>query len=371
MSTVYEDLSTLLEKVYKHAEALVNEECEPPEEFFRYEEQISKVRELSKIKHASRGAALTLLSYKVLHPEQDIRAHKEEYENGFSARAFDTKVTIPFLIEHSLPRNVETHWLTQTLSFAPVLLRGVQLKTVPKACGPLLVEVVNDANESQNPDLIYFMMVSIMIELILVRNKDKVVMTRPKNLPIDSVKVLIFKHFNHKYKNNAPRLPQLAIYAIYKCILDKMLRFEGQSLEPIQRMKSADRKAGTVGDIVVSKDGSPIEAVEIKFGKPIAVVDVSEAIEKVRAESVSRYYLLSTEGVASEDVEIINKKKSEFLKQNGCEIIVNGVIDTIGYYLRLLPNTTEFLSDYVDLVESDEDTGYEHRISWNDICREI
>ena len=340
-------------------------------EFDRYKEQISNATLLAELKHASRGAALTLLSYKFLHPDQDITAHKEEYQNGFSARTYDTKVTIPFLIEHSLPRNVETHWLTQTLSFAPALLRGVQLKTVPKQCGPLLIEVVNDANDAQDPQIIYFMMVAIMMQLIMVRNKDKVVMTRPKSLPIDSVKMLIFKHLHHKYKNNAPRLPQLAIFAIYKCILDKMLRFEGQKLEPLQRMKSADRKAGTVGDIVVSKDGSPIEAVEIKFGKPIAIIDISEAIEKVRAESVSRYYLLSTEGVSLEDSELIAKKKSEFLKQNGCEIIVNGVIDTIGYYLRLLPNTTEFLSYYVELVESDEDTGYEHRISWNDICREI
>jgi DNA (cytosine-5)-methyltransferase 1 len=371
MSKAFEELNELLEQLYKEAESLVNEETEFCEDFELFSNQISKARELAKIKHASRGAALTLLSYKYLNPDQDIRAHKEEYANGFSARTFDTKVTIPFLIEHSLPRNVESHWLTQTLSFAPPLLRELQLKTVPKSCGPLLVQVINDANDAMNPKIIYCMMIGIMMELILVRNKDKVVMTRPKNLPIDTVKSLIHRHFNHKYKNNAPRLPQLAIYSIYKCILGKMLRFEGQKLENIQRMKSADRKAGTVGDIVVSMNKRPIEAVEIKFGKSIAIMDVSEAIEKVRAESVSRYYLLSTHGVLSDDIELINKKKSDFLKQNGCEIIVNGVIDTIGYYLRLLPNTTEFLSEYVDLVEIDEDTGYEHRVSWNDICREI
>lgn len=369
--SVHEELTQLLEDVYKAAELLVNEPDTLPEEFARYEEQISKAKKLAEIKHAFRGAALTLLSYKFVHPNQDITAHKDEYQNGFSARAYDTKVTIPFLIEHSLPRSVETHWLTQTISFAPPLVRGTPLKTVPKQCGPLLIEVVNDANEAQDLQIVYFMMVAIMMQLIIIRNKNKVVMTRPKNLAIDLVKTLIYKHLHHKYKNNAPRLPQLAIFSIYKCILDKMLRFEGQKLEPLQRMKSADRKAGTVGDIVVSMNGSPIEAVEIKFGKPIAIIDISEAIEKVRAESVSRYYLLSTEGVSKEDAELILKKKSEFLKQNGCEIIVNGVIDTIGYYLRLLPNTTEFLANYVDLVESDDDTGYEHRISWNDICREI
>ena len=69
-------------------------------------------------RNAFRGAAVTLLGYKIVDPSQDIRAHKDEQEDGFSARTFDNKVTVPFLIEKSLPRNVETHWLTQTLSFA-------------------------------------------------------------------------------------------------------------------------------------------------------------------------------------------------------------------------------------------------------------
>ncbi len=97
-----------------------------------------------------------------------------------------------------------------------------------------------------------------------------------------------------KYKNGAPRLPQIAVYAIYCCLIDKIDRFSAQELAPLARMKSADRKAGTVGDIVVSKDSKPVEAVEIKFGKSISLIDVLEAIEKVRAESVSRYYLRDT-----------------------------------------------------------------------------
>jgi len=371
MLPTYEQLGSLLDDLYKFAEKIVGEELESPKEFILYEDQILSAKELARLKHASRGAALTLLSFRFLCPVQDIRAHKEEYEGGFSARSYDTKVTIPFLIERSLPRNVESHWLTQTLSFAGPLERGLALKTIPKACGPLLVKVVNDANDAENTDIIYYMLVAILVELVLERNKAKVLMTKPKNLPIDMIKDMLKGHFNKKYKNNAPRLPQLAIYAIYKCILSKVVRFDGQMLEPLQRMKSADRKSGTVGDIVVSHHGSPIEAVEIKFGKPITVMDISEAIEKVRAETVGRYYLLSTEGVLVDDVKLINTKKANFLKQNGCEIIVNGVIDTVGYYLRLLPDTTEFLSSYVELVQNDSDTGYEHRVAWNDICLEV
>lgn len=354
-------------QAYELAEDIVKGVCETPAEYQAEDELVAKARELAKVKHAARGAALTLLAYKICVPEQDIRAHKEEYDGGFSARTVDNAITVPFLIRHSLPRNVETHWLTQTLSFAPPLCDGLVLKTVPKNAGPLLVDVIaraNDANEAQLRSAV----AAIIYELVVERNRNKVVLTRPKGQPIDTVKELLERHFSQSYSQGAPRLPQLAIYAIYSCIIPKMLRFQGQQLNRLERLKSADRKAGTVGDIVVSEGGNPVEAVEIKYGKPITYIDVAEAIEKVRAETVGRYYLLSTQGVVQSEFDQIMDAKSNFLKQNGCEIIVNGVVDTIGYYLRLLPNTTEFLSAYASLVENDDDTAYEHRIAWNTVC---
>lgn len=368
MKDKLEQLNNLLDGIYKEAEAIVNGDKKIE---FEITQHIQAAIDLAKLKHAFRGAAITLLSYKIIVPEQDIRAHKDEYDGGFSARSYDNIVTVPFLIDKQLPRNVESHWLTQTLSFAGPLTEGTILKTQPKKSGPLLIEVVNYA-QSNTKSSVKNMLTSIFIELIKIRNKDKVILTRPKSLPIDQVKTLIDDHLNISYKNNAPRLPQLAIYAIYQSIINKMSRFENQIIDPIQRMKSADRKAGTVGDIVIlNKANQPVEAVEIKFGQQITYIHVCEAIEKVRAASVSRYYILSTNGIDPNDLCMINTKKAEFLKQNGCEIIVNGIIETIGYYLRLLPNTADFLSYYASLVESDEDTSYEHRIAWNDLCAKL
>ncbi|MEM7533106.1 MAG: hypothetical protein AAF639_13075 [Chloroflexota bacterium] len=370
MTDKFEQLKSHLQRLFHSANQIVENNQE--ERLLRlYPDEVSKATELAKLKHAFRGAAITLLAYKLVDWEQDIRAHKDEYDGGFSARSFDTKITVPFLIEQSLPRNVETHWLTQTLSFAPTLTSNVNLKTVPKKSGPLLVEVVNLAQKASSQDIIEAMVTVIFVELIKIRNKEKVILTKPKNLPIYVVTNLLKRHFAHSYKSNAPRLPQIAIYAIYQAILPQNKRFDGQELQPLQRLKSADRKAGTVGDVVVVQGQKPVEAVEIKFDQPISYIHVCEAIEKVRAESVRRYYLLSTKGIAIEDEADINDIKTRFLKQNGCEIIVNGVIETIGYYLRLLPDTTEFLFNYASLVEMDPDTSYEHRIAWNEDCTQI
>jgi DNA (cytosine-5)-methyltransferase 1 len=324
--------------------------------------------ELAATNHAFRGAAITFVAYKLSCPEQDIRAHKSEYANGFSARGADNKVTVPFLLEKTLQHSVESHWLTQTISYAPVLTSDVVLKTQPKRSGPLLIEVVNLVEEVDE-DIRRGMLVTLLLGLIKIRNASKIVLTRPKNLSINAIQILLDVHFTGRtYSKNAPRLPQLAIYAIYQAMMSKVERFAGQSLQPIARMKAADRKAGTVGDIVVTSGSLPWEAVEVKFKQPITLVHVAEAIEKVRAASVSRYYLLSTAGILDSDLSSIRTRQAEFLKHNGCEIIVNGVLESIAYYLRMLPNTTEFISNYAALVESDPDTDYEHRVFWNEVC---
>tara|TARA_R110001592_G_scaffold31753_1_gene111602 strand:- start:279 stop:1397 length:1119 start_codon:yes stop_codon:yes gene_type:complete len=331
----------------------------------------TQVDELAQTKNAARGVALTLTAYKVANPDQDIRAHKSEHEGGFAARAVDTRVTVPFLIEHTLPRNVETHWLSQTYSFAgPFVLGGKELRTQPKKAGQLLIPVV-DAIHNADPALAEAVLIAILRNLIEIRNKDRVILTRPKDLAISEVKRLISAHISSKYKSNAPRLPQLVIYAIYQCLTEASSRYDNSILEPLERLKSADRKKGTIGDIVIAKDGVRMEAVEIKQGQPIRKIHVLEAIDKVRAESVRRYYMLSDEGVDTDEAVEIEKEITNFRRQNGCEVITGGVLESMTSTLRFLSNTTDFLARYAELVETDPDTGYEHRIRWNECCDEL
>jgi DNA (cytosine-5)-methyltransferase 1 len=334
------------------------------------DELAEKVARLGSTKNAARGVALTLTAYKLIEPEQDVRSHKADHPGGFSARAFDTRVTVPFLIGHSLPRSVESHWLSQTFSFAGPYLPGTILKTQPKVAGELLIDVINSVNE-RGPEVAEAVLAGLLVQFIRIRNADRVILTRPKDLPIHKVRELVTAHLTGPYKANAPRLPQLVIYAVYECLVQSIGRYGGAVLEPLERLKSADRKRGTIGDVVIARDGRRIEAVEIKHDQPIALIHVIEAIDKVRAETVTRYYLLSNKGIDPADADQIAQRAAEFLKQNGCEIIVNGVLDSLAYYLRLLPDTTEFLFRYAELLEVDEDTGYEHRIRWNECCEAL
>lgn len=180
-------------------------------------EDAEVIIELANLNHACRGVAVTLAMYKICHPEQDIRSHKAEYENGFSARSVDTKVTVPFLSAHGLPYNVETHWLSQTLSFAGPFTEDSVLKTVPKKAGPDLIKTVTMIQNSKSTERVKNILTLIMEKMIEERNKGNIPLTKPKNLSIDKVMELLHKHFSESYQKNAPRLPQVAVYAIYQC----------------------------------------------------------------------------------------------------------------------------------------------------------
>ena len=217
------------------------------------------IKELGATAHAAPGVALTLAAYKACDPSQDVAAHKDEHNGGFSARAYDSSVTVPFLIEKSLPRNVESHWLSQTFSFAPEFRSGLELKTVPKNAGPRLVEAVSDIEANGTTAFAESVVTQILLEKITIRNAGRVVLTRPKDLSIDATIALVGRHIAQPYRKNAPRLPQLVIYAVYQCLVMHVGRYDGCNLEPLGRMKSADRKADTIGDIVVTKSGEAVK----------------------------------------------------------------------------------------------------------------
>jgi len=360
-----ERLNEAVNRCYEIAESAVGEST-LSSGFTSHELEV--IKRCANTRHASRGAVITLGICKIVYPDQDIRLHKAEFEGGYSARSIDTSITVPFLQSKGLPYNVETHWLSQTLSFAGPFLPDLVLKTVPKMAGPDLIEVANIIQNSESPEKVVNVVVLMLYYLIQERNKGNIQLTRPKNLSIDQVIVLLHKHFEHKYKKNAPRLPQVAIYAIYQCLKDSVGRYSSFELMPLERLKTANRKSGSVGDIDLKLNGRPIEAVEIKYEIPINEAIVAEAMQKIKSESVERYLILSTKPPHASDIQKIEVLKQKFLRSNGCEIIVNGVYETIKYYLRILNSTNDFINRYTDLLGVDPDLDYEHRTIWNAIC---
>ncbi len=157
----------------------------------------------------------------------------------------------------------------------------------------------------------------------------------------------------------------MAVYSVYEQLIEELDRYKGHVLVPIERLKTANRKSGTVGDVDVKLEH---RTVEIKFGMSVTSRHVSDAIEKIKAADVRRYYILATRGIDGTEQGAIAQQISQFFRTNGCEIIVNGIFETIRYYLRLIGSVDEFIARYVDHLATDDDLNYEHRTAWNSAC---
>lgn len=88
-----------------------------------------------------------------------------------------------------------------------------------------MLSVVNSIQNSANPvEHAKAVLQIIFVSLIDARNKGKVPLEKPQNLSIDQTITLLNSHILFGYEKNNPRLPQVAIYAIYQCIISEYVQ---------------------------------------------------------------------------------------------------------------------------------------------------
>jgi len=312
---------------------------------------------------------ITSLVYKLYHELQDIRKHQNSIENGYSGRTFDAKYITPFLKSVKFPAMAESGWLTRSLEQkVPYDMNYPGAISPPNLKGAFL-GLLDSVEKGENSRKILFYLFQ---GLIIQRNKHIIDLAKPVNLPIAKIMAFLENHFNSRYSSEgASRLPVLALYAVYQCLMKEAKRFENKELQFIESHTSADTRSGRIGDIeVIDEHGKPFEAVEVKHGIQISLQLVKDAFQKFSTTQVRRFYLLSTADInSSERVEIENE--IERIKNvHGCHVIANGLVKSLNYYLRMLTDTSEFVNNYVTLIEVDGALKFEHKKRWNEIISE-
>jgi len=312
----------------------------------------------------------TSLTYKLINPEQDIRKHQTSIAGGCSGRTFDAKYITPFLKSVKFPAMAESGWLTRSLeqkvpynynypgAIRPELLKKAFLETI---------DFIQKGNHL-NKVLDY-----LFQGLIIKRNVQQIDLAKPLNLPIATIVDLLTKHFESRYSaEGASRLPVLALYAAYQCLIQETKRFEGKELLEIESHTSADSRSGRIGDIdIVDSKNKAFEAVEVKHGISITSQLIKDAFEKFKTTQVNRYYLLSTANIDKKEIDNINEEIERIKNIHGCHVIANGLNDSLKYYLRLLSDTSVFIANYVNLIENDKALKYEHKKQWNIIISQM
>ena len=134
-------------------------------------------------------------------------------------------------------------------------------------------------------------------------------------------------------------------------------------------MTACDRTNKASGDIEIFRKDTLFETIEIKLDKKIDSQIVRVVEEKIYKWNPQRYYILSVLGTKQEDQTEISNIICKIGMNHGCQIIINGLLPTIKYYLRLITDINQFVTFYSKAVESDTELQHIHKIFWNKLIK--
>jgi DNA (cytosine-5)-methyltransferase 1 len=320
-------------------------------------EDLRTVVQNAETQKAVLGVTLTSLVYKVYDPKQDIRKHQEGMKGGYSGRTFDTKYVTPFL-KKKFPHfaMAESAWLTRSLEQPRPFnlnyagkIRNTVLKT---AFLKILDRVQTDSTLASK------FLVALMGLMLEATAKDDALFSKiqiTNKVTISKIIDALNLHIRHDYGKGVvgtARLPVLAIYSVYNLLMPDVKRYAGKILMPLESHTSPDSRSKSLGDIDVNNpDNTCFESVEIKHDKPITADMVGVAYRKIRSANIDRYYILTTSDPNFSNYETVMQEIEKYKKAHPCQIIVNGVIPSLKYYMRLISNPQDVIDEYTKWLE--------------------
>ncbi len=316
----------------------------------------------------------TLLFYKIENPSQDIRYHQTELSTdniqGFSGRSFDTKNITPILKELELPSMAESGWLTRSLEQPYIYDLDYQGKISNKVVKTAFLSLIYAVEEMNiDPKSILLFIIHGVYQKSLENQIQITKLANPDLLTISNMVDILTEQFNYNYEvSGGAKLPMLAFHAIYQILLEEMAKYQGCYLMDIGSYTASDKTSRTAGDLeIFYQDTNKLkEAVEIKLGVTVDLNMLLRAKGKIIAFNPERYYILSTSEIKTSDISEIERNIEDIRKNHGCQIIINGVIDTLKYYFRLIANLEKFIEIYSHLIEKDSELKKVHKLYWND-----
>jgi DNA (cytosine-5)-methyltransferase 1 len=335
-----------------------------------YQDYVIEIAKKCFARKAVYTVLVTLLVHKILYPSQDIRYHQAEMTGGFSGRSIDTKYITPTLTELGLPSMAESGWLTRSFEQPYPYTLDYNGNISPKSLKTAFLNIIDfvQIHPDKSEDVL-----RLLMKLIKSAKENNLVeiikLTNPEKLDIKSVVNALEEHFNYDYKTDGgSKLPVIAFYAIYKILVREISRYNSCTLRKLGSHTASDRTSNTAGDIeIFDKDNHLVEAIEIKHGQEISLQIVYRAKEKILKHNPGRYYIFASKYIKQSEADKINKLIKEIASEHGCQVILNGIIPTMKYYLRLIMSITDFLGDYSQLIESDNEIQKIHKQKWNEI----
>ena len=320
---------------------------------------VNTIMNKAETQKAILAALTTVLVKKIIDPKQDIRLHKIELIGGFSGRSLDTKYVTPFFKDKFTRLAMkESGWLTRSIEQAHSFNLKFPGKIRDKEIKNAFLQIIKDVQDNKaNPEKYLLILFILLIRETKKSNKKIKKILIKEELSIDIIFGYLKKHFFAKYSvAGASKLPVIAIHSIYKSLLKDAERYKNKKLLSLKSHISSDFRSKSIGDIeIVDANNDYFEVVEVKHKIPIDKIMVKDCFLKFKDKPVKRYYLLTTSdpNILKGHEEEVKSLTEEIKKIHGCEVITNGIMNSLKYYLRLIQSPGEFINNYTSALRSE------------------
>ncbi len=340
----------ILERAYQRALSIGTEPIIQLREITRQVEYIAR-------NPSNRACARFLLACalaKTHQPDVDIRKPYTEIgsPDAYSGRTYDEKFVGPFVLQHQLPCNPTTAFLTPAFrNRNTVLTPKSNLVGRP---ADLYQATLNILNAIHTEQVTAEEILTELLRWLIQIREEKEQRVRSllatldaaqgeKTLSSEAIVSLIEKHIGLK---RSSRLPVLAIAAVYQCAQEYLK----ERTLPLRKHNAADAQTGALGDVEITLLNAQdiVTTYEIKTRR-VTRNDVVLAIEKV-TQSYSlpdNYIFITTEPISLEVQEFAQGLYDE----TGVEFVILDCIGFLRHFLHLFHRLRmTFLETYQTLL---------------------
>ena len=298
---------------------------------------------------------MACLLAKVHKPEIDIRKPytKIAGDDAYSGRGYDEKYIAPFIVQHALPCNSTTAFLTPALRNRDIVLTpGINLEGRPPELYETVLHLL-DEGQKGNISAAALLMETVR-SLLSLRDENRQrleVLLKPSRnlegeLPLsaEAILTLIEQHLQCPYTS---RLPVLVVAAAYKAAET----FLGARAQPLYSHTAADTQTGATGDLEITliDEEDVITGYEMK-DKRVNRADIDRALQKIAdtGKRVDNYIFITTDTI---EVEVSAYAASVYERTGGIEMVILDCIGFLRHFLHLFHRIRmQFLDAYQELV---------------------
>ena len=287
-------------------------------------------------------------------PEVDIRKPYTEIgdSDAYAGRSYDEKYLQPFIIEHQLPCNLTTAFLTPAFRNRNITLTSDlnmvgRPPLVYKATLQLLTNVYEGRISAED------LLAETIRRLLIIREEQRLIRnslladlrSSTGMLPLSSEDIVTIIE-QHLKSPNSSRLPVLAVAAVYEAAKD----FLGEMISPLEGHNAADKQTKSLGDVHITliDDENVVTVYEMK-AKRVTHEDLDIALFKINQRNADRkinnYIIITTEEI---DEQVKSYASGLYLQTGGIEFVV---LDCLGFLRHFLHLFHRIRMQYLDAYQ--------------------